>query len=68
MSSTAKLQIPLGKVRGVKKKSSIFSALTITWVDVQGNGKEEKFPWVGGRDELFARLVGAADGKRSIKI
>ncbi|KAJ7487588.1 hypothetical protein B0H11DRAFT_1805241 [Mycena galericulata] len=67
MASTAKLAIPLTSLRGVKKKSSMFTALVITWVDVEGNGREEKFRWVGGRDELFLRLVGAADGKRWIK-
>ncbi|KAJ7900332.1 hypothetical protein B0H14DRAFT_2673254 [Mycena olivaceomarginata] len=57
MASTAKLEIPLANLRGVKKKSGLFTALTITWVDDQGGGKEEKFRWVGGLDELFARLV-----------
>ncbi|KAJ7783774.1 hypothetical protein DFH07DRAFT_873983 [Mycena maculata] len=68
MASNAKLAIPLTSLRGVKKKSGVFTALTITWVD-QANVKEEKFRWVGGRDELFTRLVGtaASDGKRRIK-
>lgn len=66
MSSTAKLEIPLGSLRAVKKKSGLFTALTISWVDEQDNRMEEKFRWVGGRDELFARLVGSADGKRWI--
>ncbi|KAJ6575102.1 hypothetical protein B0H19DRAFT_1127173 [Mycena capillaripes] len=65
MSSTAKLEIPLRSLKGVKKKSGIFTALTISWMDAEGNGKEETFRWVGGRDELFARLVGT--GKRWIK-
>jgi len=67
MASNAKVEIPLSSLRGVKKKSGIFSALTISWVDAEANGKEEKFVWVGGRDELFARLVGSADAKRWIK-
>lgn len=67
MASTAKVEIPLSNLRGVKKKSGIFTALTVSWVDEQGNGREEKFRWVGGRDELFARLVaGTVDGKRRI--
>ncbi|KAJ7103544.1 hypothetical protein B0H15DRAFT_812642 [Mycena belliarum] len=57
MSSTAKMEIPLASIRGVKKKSGIFSALTISWADTQGEAREDKFVWVGGRDELFARLV-----------
>ncbi|KAJ7244787.1 hypothetical protein B0H12DRAFT_1128811 [Mycena haematopus] len=57
MASTAKLEIPLANLRGVKKKSGLFTALTIVWVDEQGNRKEEKFMWVGGLEELFARLV-----------
>ncbi|KAJ7293566.1 hypothetical protein C8J57DRAFT_1269369 [Mycena rebaudengoi] len=67
MSSHAKIEIPLPSLRGVKRKSNIFTALSIRWVDVEGDVKEEKFRWVGGRDELFARLVGTADGKRWIK-
>ncbi|KAJ7786296.1 hypothetical protein B0H16DRAFT_1489978 [Mycena metata] len=53
MASTAKVEIPLGSLRGVKKKTD-------------GVRKEEKFRWVGGRDELFARLISTADGKRWI--
>ncbi|KAJ6604639.1 hypothetical protein DFH09DRAFT_316597 [Mycena vulgaris] len=69
LASTAKVEIPLGNLRGVKKKSGIFSSLSISWLDVEGNGREDKFLWVGGRDELFARLVGASSisGKRWIK-
>ncbi|KAJ6519806.1 hypothetical protein C8R45DRAFT_952783 [Mycena sanguinolenta] len=57
MASTAKLEIPLANLRGVKKKSGLFTALTMIWEDEQGKEKEEKFRWVGGLDELFARLV-----------
>ncbi|KAJ7492631.1 hypothetical protein FB451DRAFT_1551950 [Mycena latifolia] len=68
MSSTAKVEIPLGNLRGVKKKSGIFRALTVNWTDAEGNMREDKFVWVGGRDELFARLVGTSTGgKRWIK-
>ncbi|KAJ7125590.1 hypothetical protein C8R43DRAFT_710389 [Mycena crocata] len=66
MASNAKVEIPLAQLRGVKKKSGIFSALTVSWLDGQDD-REERFRWVGGRDELFARLVGAADGRRWIK-
>ncbi|KAJ7038215.1 hypothetical protein C8F04DRAFT_1089928 [Mycena alexandri] len=66
MASTAKVEIPLASLRGVKKKSGLFTALTITWIDAEGVRKEEKFRWVGGRDELFARLISTADGKRWI--
>ncbi|KAJ7706195.1 hypothetical protein B0H17DRAFT_1036123 [Mycena rosella] len=69
MASNAKVEIPLSSLRGVKKKSGIFSALTISWVDGESKDRDDKFVWVGGRDELFARLVGAtsAGGKQWIK-
>ncbi|KAJ6621738.1 hypothetical protein B0H10DRAFT_973230 [Mycena sp. CBHHK59/15] len=67
MSSNPKIEMTLSDLRRVKKKSGIFTALSIRWMDVDGNLKEEKFRWVGGRDELFARLVGTTDGKRWIQ-
>ncbi|KAJ7634293.1 hypothetical protein DFH06DRAFT_1437038 [Mycena polygramma] len=67
MSSIVKLEIPLRDLQGVKKKSGLFTALTIAWVDSEGSRKDEIFRWVGGRDELFARLVGTGDGKRWMK-
>ncbi|KAJ7169911.1 hypothetical protein C8R46DRAFT_1090503 [Mycena filopes] len=67
MASTAKVEIPLGSLQGVKKKSGLFTALHITWIDAEGVSREERFRWVGGRDELFARLISSTvDGKRYI--
>ncbi|KAF7347844.1 RNA cytidine acetyltransferase [Mycena venus] len=43
MASTAKLEIPLTNLRGVKKQTGLFTALTIVWIDEQGAEKEEKF-------------------------
>jgi len=67
MSTTCKLKIPLKNLRSVKKESGLFNALLITWTDEEGNARVEKFRWVGGRDEIFARLVGTADKKRCIR-
>ncbi|KAG7099201.1 hypothetical protein E1B28_001068 [Marasmius oreades] len=49
----------------VVKKSGLFKGLTLKWTDTQDgeNEHEEIFKWVGGRDELFARLVGSDVGK-----
>ncbi len=43
--------------------------LILRWMDVEpSNGEnEERIVWVGGRDELFARLVGR-DGGRWLKV
>nr|GAT44180.1 predicted protein [Mycena chlorophos] len=63
------LEIPLSSLRGVKKskKHGLFNSLLITWAETEsGAVRQEKFLWVGARDELFARLVGTADGKRLI--
>jgi hypothetical protein len=65
MSQTAKLIIPLAAVKGVKK-AGLLKGLNIRWqesVDGVKEQKEDKFAWVGSRDELFARLVGS-DGRR----
>ncbi|KAI6132839.1 hypothetical protein EV401DRAFT_223235 [Pisolithus croceorrhizus] len=66
----AKLVVPFSQLRGVKK-TGLTKGLAITWVatdqDAQGVVKEEKFHWVGDRDELFARLL-ACDGGRWIRL
>lgn len=66
----AKFVIPFSQVRGVKK-TGLTKGLAITWVatdqDAQGVVKEEKFHWVGDRDELFTRLL-ACDGGRWIRL
>ncbi|PPQ76340.1 hypothetical protein CVT26_008968 [Gymnopilus dilepis] len=61
MSHNAKLVIQLTAVKGVKK-SGLLKGILIRWSDSsegKNEQKEEKFLWVGGRDELFARLVGS---------
>lgn len=65
MSLNAKINIPLNNLRGVKK-SGMLKGLSLRWADAGGVEKEEKFMWVGGRDELFARLIGV-DGRRWMK-
>ncbi|KAN0100607.1 hypothetical protein V8E55_000591 [Tylopilus felleus] len=62
----ARLVIPRDRVRGVKK-SGLVRGLSLTWTPEEladGGEREEKFRWVGNRDELFARLVGSTTGGR----
>ncbi|RDB28719.1 hypothetical protein Hypma_015536 [Hypsizygus marmoreus] len=69
MSLEPKFVLPLSDIRGVKKVG-LLKGLQICIVQtVEGvkQEKEEKFLWVGGRDELFARLMGA-DGRRWMKV
>lgn len=51
------------------KKTGIFKGLSVRWAEADRDGteKEEKFMWVGDRDELFARLIGP-DGRRWLKV
>lgn len=68
-SQQAKLIVPRENLCGVKK-TGLMKGLLISWVDGEGeHGKEieEKFYWVGNRDELFARLLGP-DGARWMRI
>jgi len=69
MSQTAKLVVPLSAVKGIKK-AGLLKGLHIRWSCTSDEAKEEKedkFMWIGSRDELFARLVGS-DGKRWMKV
>ncbi|TFK57092.1 hypothetical protein OE88DRAFT_1650667 [Heliocybe sulcata] len=67
LSSTAKVTIPLSSIRAVKKAGPT-KGLHIRWYDEHTEAEQEdKFAWVGGRDELFARLVGW-QGRRWIRI
>ena len=70
MSATANMTIPFAQLRGVKK-TGLLKGLSLRWSDEQGGEnlieKEEKFIWVGNRDELFARLIGP-DGRRWMKV
>ncbi|KZT02693.1 uncharacterized protein LAESUDRAFT_729938 [Laetiporus sulphureus 93-53] len=66
VSSTAKLSIPLASMLGVKKAGAL-RGLNVRWAHTSEDGlveeREEKFMWVGARNELFARLV-AWGGRR----
>ncbi|KAL4243508.1 GRAM domain-containing protein 4 [Abortiporus biennis] len=69
-SSQTKLSIGLENIIGVKKMGTVHG-LRIRWTDALENGvmveRDEKFFWVGGRDELFARIVGS-QGRRWTKV
>jgi len=68
ISQNAKLIIPLSAVKGVKK-TGLLKGLYIRWSDPTDDSeqREEKFVWIRGRDELFARLVGT-EGRKWIKV
>ena len=61
----AKIIIALTAIKGVKKVGML-KGLQVRWNDASGD-KEDRFLWIGERDDLFARLVGS-DGKRWIQI
>ncbi|KIJ68465.1 hypothetical protein HYDPIDRAFT_106664 [Hydnomerulius pinastri MD-312] len=68
-STRAKLVIPCSQLRGVKK-SGLVKGISVTWVPTDpgdSREREEKFHWVGNRDELFARLLGP-DGGRWMRV
>jgi GRAM domain-containing protein 4 len=69
MSANARITISLIDLRGVKKMG-LLRGLSLRWRPSQDDAnvmeKEEKFMWVGDRDELFARLIGQ-DGRRWLK-
>lgn len=60
-SSKAELNIRLKDVLGVKK-SGVAKGLKIRWTETEPSGvqqeRQERFFFVGDRDDLFARLVG----------
>jgi GRAM domain-containing protein 4 len=69
MSSAAKVTIAFSDLRGVKK-TGLLQGLSLRWAETQDNReteKEERFIWVGDRDELFARLIGP-NGQRWLKV
>lgn len=68
ISASATVTVAFSDLRGVKK-TGIFKGLSVRWAESEGGGteKEEKFMWVGDRDELFARLIGP-DGRRWLKV
>jgi len=66
LSVNAAVEIPMHALRSAKKSDLLkIKGLKIRWVDAASNNaeKEEHFIWVGGRDELFARLVGYGEGR-----
>ncbi|KAF9270205.1 hypothetical protein L218DRAFT_20081 [Marasmius fiardii PR-910] len=64
MAPRPTVAFPLTYLKGVMK-SGLLKGLTLRWIDTsdEGNDREEIFKWVGGRDELFARLIGLGAGK-----
>ncbi|KAK7058976.1 hypothetical protein VNI00_001600 [Paramarasmius palmivorus] len=58
MSVNPKVAFPMNYVVSVKK-AGLLKGVSVKWCDPKDNQEhEEVFKWVGGRDELFARLVG----------
>lgn len=61
-SSTRAVTIDLKTIVGVKR-SSLANGLRIRWSETRNNATteegNEKFLWVSGRDDLFARLIGS---------
>lgn len=57
LSSKPKVEISLDNIRGAKKTGRM-GGLTLKWGESAEEEREEKFKWVGGRDEIFAKLVG----------
>ncbi|KAH9950357.1 hypothetical protein B0H21DRAFT_785156 [Amylocystis lapponica] len=70
LSSNAKLSIPLEDMLGVKKTGTM-RGLNISWMETREDGhmeeREEKFLWVGARNDLFVRLIGLG-GNRWAKV
>jgi hypothetical protein len=66
-TSRGGLLIPLDRIRRVKKIGALGArGLTLEWEDDSGAIKKERFWWVHGRDEAFARLVGGQ--KRWVRV
>ncbi|PPQ63794.1 hypothetical protein CVT24_004336 [Panaeolus cyanescens] len=68
-SQVPTLVINLETVKGIKKQGAL-KGLQIRWRDEsdgQASTKEDKFVWIGSRDDLFARLVGV-EGRKWVTI
>ena len=69
-SSAPSSVIPLTKITGIKKKNPL-KGLSISWNSGMNDGQsmeaKESFQWIGGRDELFARLI-SANGQRWVNV
>ncbi|KAI0068209.1 hypothetical protein BV25DRAFT_1818594 [Artomyces pyxidatus] len=68
-SKSPKITIPSMEVTGIKK-SGMLKGLTISWTARterdEPEDRTEVFRWVGGRDEVFARLIGS-NGRKWVK-
>ncbi|KAI0052885.1 hypothetical protein FA95DRAFT_1586455 [Auriscalpium vulgare] len=67
-STSPKITIPVESVTGIKK-SGLLKGLTISWCAKSDEGNEDRtevFRWIGGRDEVFARLLGS-NGRKWVK-
>jgi len=63
-----KIIVPLQDLRGVKKTGALsVKGIAIRRLNERGEELQDRFLWVRGRDEAFARLVGAAD-KRWLRL
>ena len=56
------MTIDLKALTGVKR-SGLTKGLKVRWTTQDNTEHEEKFFWVVGRDDLFARLVGSQSGR-----
>lgn len=58
-TTSAKVSFAMSAIRGVKKTGAFsVRGIAVRWADEQGQEREERFLWVRGREEAFARLVG----------
>jgi hypothetical protein len=58
VSPQSKVDIDVGSITGVRK-NGLLKGLQVSYLDPETSAAtEEKFLWISGRDELFARLVG----------
>ena len=71
MSSKVAVAIQLGDVTGIKK-TSVTKGIEVRHVEVRPDGtneeKETTFMFVGGRSELFARLVSWGGGGKWARV
>jgi hypothetical protein len=65
-SSQPSFTIPLNEITSIKKRG-VLRGMSVSWNRTHEGGRveedEDVFRWIGGRDEVFARLLGA-DGRR----
>jgi GRAM domain-containing protein 4 len=67
-TSSPRIVVPLQDLRAVKKTGALsVKGLALRRINERGEEVAERFLWVRGRDEAFARLVGVTD-KRWMRI